>query len=102
MNTPAPREQQLATALKHSEPLQGLLQRVRASQARLSALNDSLPAGLRTEIRAGPLDDAAWVVLVSHAAAAAKLRQLLPALEATLTSRGFPPLPIRVKVLPRG
>ena len=91
----------LATALQRSEPLVGLMQRVRESQARFVAITTLLPAGLKGEIRAGPLDDACWMLLVSHAAAAAKLRQLLPALQAALLEKGWAGPAIKIKVLPR-
>ena len=101
MNSPAPPAQAVARALDNSEPLVGLLQRVRQSQARLAAVTPLLPAGLRGEVRAGPLDDAAWVLLVSNAAAAAKLRQLLPAVTSALEQQGFAGPPVKIKVLSR-
>jgi hypothetical protein len=101
MSTPAPPPQTLATALGRSEPLTSLMQRLRESQARFDAIATLLPVGLKGEVRAGPLDDAAWVLLVSHAAAAAKIRQLLPTLEATLKQHGWPGPAIKIKVLPR-
>jgi hypothetical protein len=91
----------LATALDRSEPLAGLLQRVRESKARLEALDRLLPPALRAGIRSGPLDDEAWQLLVDNAAVAAKLRQMLPALETELRARGWNKPPIRIKVLPR-
>ncbi len=91
----------IATALDRSEPLTGLLQRVEASKARLSAITGLLPLALRGEIRAGPLDEARWVLLVPNAAAAAKLRQLLPTVDATLLQAGFNGPPTRIKVLPK-
>lgn len=101
MSTPGLKDQTLAVALGRSEPLSSLLQRVRESKARLDAVAPLLPPGLADGIRAGPLDDSAWVLLVSHAAAAAKLRQMLPALETALRERGWPGPPIKIKVLPR-
>jgi hypothetical protein len=91
----------LATALDHSEPLVGLLQRVRDSRSRLDALGPVLPPALRAGIRSGPLDDEAWVLLVDNAAVAAKLRQLLPALDDELRAHGWSKPPIKIKVLPR-
>ncbi len=91
----------LAAALDRSEPLVGLLQRVRESQARLEALSRLMPPALRAGIRSGPLDEEAWQLLVDNAAVAAKLRQLLPALEAELRANGWTKPPIRIKVLPR-
>ena len=101
MSTPNTPGLTLAIALQRSEPLTGLLQRVRESQARFNAITALLPPGLAGDIRAGPLDDASWVLLVSHAAAAAKVRQLLPALEAALRERGWAGPAIKIKVLPR-
>lgn len=101
MSSPAPPALALARALDNSEPLTGLLQRVRLSQARLAAVAPLLPAGLRGEVRAGPLDDAAWVLLVSNAAAAAKLRQLLPAVTSALEQQGYRGPEVKIKVLPR-
>ncbi len=93
---------QLAAALDRSEPLVGLMQRVRESQARLAALSGLLPPALRAGIRPGPLDEEAWQLLVDNAAVAAKLRQLLPALEGELRAQGWNKPPIKIKVLPRG
>ena len=101
MSSPTPPALALARALDNSEPLVGLLQRVRLSQARLAAVAPLLPAGLRGEVRAGPLDDAAWVLLVSNAAAAAKLRQLLPAVTTALEKLGYVGPAVKIKVLPR-
>jgi hypothetical protein len=91
----------LATALDRSEPLAGLLQRVRDSKARLQALSGLLQPALLAGIRPGPLDDEAWQLLVDNAAVAAKLRQLLPALEAELRANGWSKPPIKIKVMPR-
>jgi hypothetical protein len=101
MTSPAPPAQALARALEHHQPLVGLLQRVQQSRERLAAVNALLPAGLQGEVRAGPLDDAAWVLLVSNAAAAAKLRQLLPAVTSALQQAGWAAVEVKVKVLPR-
>ena len=101
MPLPAIHDQQLATALNRSESLSSLLQKVRESQARLQALSGLLPPALRASIRAGPLDDTAWVLLVDHNAAAAKLRQMLPMLSEGLNAAGWAARTIRVKVLPR-
>lgn len=102
MSSPAPPAHSLASALDRSEALVGLLQRVRQSQARLVAVTALLPEGLRGEVRAGPLDDAAWVLLVSNAAVAAKLRQLLPAVTTALQKQGFTGPAVKIRVLPRG
>lgn len=92
----------MAAALNDSEALTGLLARVRESQARLAVVAELLPVGLRGDVRAGPLDDTAWVLLVGHAAGAAKLRQLLPNLLLALQQSGREGPPIKIRVLPRG
>ena len=97
----SPLGETLSSALGRSESLTGLLQRMRDSQARLAAIADLLPEGLQGTVRAGPLDDAQWVLLVGHAAAAAKLRQLLPALEARLVAAGWVGPALKIKVLPK-
>jgi hypothetical protein len=91
----------LATALDRSEPLNSLMQRLRDSRARFDAIAALLPAGLQHDVRPGPLDDTSWVLLVGHAAAAAKVRQLLPSLEDRLRSLGWHGPAIKIKVLPR-
>ncbi len=102
MATPAPPPGlTLATALDRSEPLTGLMRRQRASQARLEAIGHLLPPPLRDGVRPGPLDDAAWVLLVANAASAAKVRQMLPALQQALAAAGWQGPPIKIKVRPR-
>jgi hypothetical protein len=74
------------------------MERVQQSRQRLAAVLDLLPATLRGSVRAGPLDDTAWVLLVDNAAAAAKLRQLLPALVGRLQEAGWTGPEPKVKV----
>ena len=89
-------------ALAGSEPLALLTRRMQASQARLAAVLPLLPPAMRAAVRAGPIDEAGWSLLVSSNAVAAKLRQMVPALEAGLHTRGFERLPVRVKLLAAG
>lgn len=91
----------LKAALAGSESLTTLMQRLRQSQAMLEALNPQLPEGLRASVKPGPLDDNGWSLLVAHAAAAAKLRQMLPELRATLAAQGFAITEIRLRVQAR-
>jgi hypothetical protein len=97
-----PKTVPLAAALDRSESLTGLLRRLHDSRARLATVADLLPESLRPAVRPGPLDDAGWVLLVADSSAAAKLRQLMPVLEAALLAAGWPAVPVRIKVLPRG
>jgi Dna[CI] antecedent, DciA len=70
----------------------------RDGQKRLQAISSLLPASLRTMVESGGIEGDAWCLLVPHSAAAAKLRQLLPALSAHLRTRGWNVQSIRVKV----
>jgi hypothetical protein len=88
----------LGAALDQSQPLARLLQRLHESRARFAAVRELLPDTLRDQVRAGPLDEISWSLLVSNGAAASKLRQLVPALEAMLISQGWQPTSIRIKV----
>jgi len=102
MPTPDSKSLPLSTALGRSEALSSLLRRLHDSRARLDTVASLLPEPLRPAVRPGPLDDTGWVLLVADSSAAAKLRQLMPALEAALLTAGWPMVPVRIKVLPRG
>ena len=103
MPAPSPdtRNLALARALDHSEPLAGLLRRVRESRERFDAIRGLLPPALLASVRPGPLDESAWSVLVDHAAAAAKLRQMLPDLQSALADRGWPQPAVKIRIQPR-
>ena len=88
----------LSTALGRSEPLAALLKRLRESQARFAAVQPLLPETLRAAVSPGPLDDSAWVLLAANASAAAKLRQMVPELQAELLAAGWAGPDIKVKV----
>jgi hypothetical protein len=90
----------LGAALDRSEPLARLLERARESRARFAVVAALLPDGLRDAVRAGPLDEDGWSLLAAHGAAAAKLRQWLPKLEAALAEQGWPQRPIKVRIQP--
>jgi Dna[CI] antecedent, DciA len=88
----------MADALAQSAPLAQLLQRVRDSQARWGVVQADLPPALAGQVRPGPLDETGWTLLAHSGAAASKLRQSLPRLQARLAAAGWAELPIRVKV----
>jgi hypothetical protein len=71
------------------------------SQARHAIVALRLPEALAREVRPGPIDDEGWSLLVSNAAAAAKLRHLLPHLREELLAHGWRDLPIRLRVRAR-
>ena len=91
--------QAIGQALAQSEPLVALTQRLRASQDRLDAVLPLLPPAMRPHVKAGPIDETGWTLLATNNAVSAKLRQMLPALEAHLRSRGLAGPPVRVKML---
>ena len=90
------------TAIEQSVSLAGLLQLHKQSAHYLSCIQSVLPPGLATQIKAGPIDQDGWCLLVQHNAAGAKLRQLLPAISAHLRAQGHPVHQIRVKVMSPG
>jgi hypothetical protein len=97
---PAPPTMPLGAALSRSEPLGRLMQRLQESNDCLDAVRALLPAGLADEVRAGPLDEKGWTLLVSGSAAAAKLRQMMPLIEAQLLAHRNKALVVRVKIAP--
>ncbi len=95
------RRAQSLTILQASEAsptLARLAELARDSTARLKAIESLIPATLRPAINAGPIDATQWCLLLDNNAAAAKLRQLLPALEAHLRVKGWDTRSIRLKV----
>ena len=86
-------------AIEQSVSLASMLQVHRQSVKYLQEVRGLLPPGMRDHVKAGPVDETGWCLLVQHNAAAAKLRQLLPALSAHLRAKGHPVNAIRVKVL---
>lgn len=90
--------------LDRCAPLQHLQQQLALAKACMDAVKPHLPPALRAQVRAGQLDtgDNAWTLLAPNAAVAAKLRQLLPRLEAALAASGVTraaePTAIRVRV----
>jgi hypothetical protein len=85
-------------AAEGSPTLARLAELARDSTERLKAVELLIPAALRPAIKAGPVDGPAWCLLVDSSAAAAKLRQVLPALQNRLRDRGWEVTSIRIKV----
>ena len=88
----------LAQAADGSPKLARLADLARDSSARLKAVDSLLPDGLRSVVKAGPVEGSTWCLLVNSPAAAAKLRQVLPLLQDGLRARGWVVDSIRVKV----
>ena len=91
----------LQQAADDSPTLARLAELARESAERLRAVESLIPATLRPQVKAGPIDGSAWCLLVDGSAAAAKLRQVLPALQAHLCGRGWQVTAIRIKVQAR-
>lgn len=88
----------LQQATQDSPALARLAELAQESAARLKAIEPLIPDSLRRSIQAGPVDDTHWCLLISSNAAAAKIRQVIPALEAQLRNRGWQVTSIRLKV----
>ncbi len=88
----------VADALRAHDGLNQLSARLEASRRRLRVIAPALPGLLLASIQPGPLDEDGWSLLVANAAVAAKLRHLLPRLEALLAQAGLPGR-IRVKLV---
>lgn len=103
---PAPRQRPapstgsvaLDRALANAPVLRELGARLGQSSACLELVRPLLPAGLRSLVRAGPIGDGEWCLLVPGPAAAAKIRQMLPTLVDHLTAAGQPVRSIRLSV----
>jgi hypothetical protein len=85
-------------AADESPTLARLAQLARESGERLKAIELLIPAALRSAVRPGPIDGPSWCLLVDSNAAAAKLRQVIPALLNRLRDQGWQVTSIRLKV----
>ncbi|MOA24020.1 hypothetical protein D3C78_1446800 [compost metagenome] len=85
-------------AAQSSPTLAKLVAMSQDSSARLQAIQPLMPITLRKAVLAGPIDGSTWCLLVKSNAAAAKLRQLLPAFAAHLRVKGWDVTEIRLKV----
>jgi hypothetical protein len=88
----------IGEAMEQSAALVLLTRRLQESNARYAAVQECLPAPLRTHVTPGPIDDEGWSLLAANAAVAAKLRHLLPRLDDALRAKGWQPTAIRVRI----
>lgn len=86
------------SALAGSPTLARLTELTRDSSKRLATVQPLIPPMLRASIQAGPIEGDTWCLLVKNNAAAAKVRQLLPAMAAHLRTKGWSVTNIRLKV----
>jgi Dna[CI] antecedent, DciA len=102
MTTPAaqrrPHPVTLMQAAEDSPTLARLAQLARESGEQLKAVESLIPPSLRSAVKPGPIDGRSWCLLVDNNAAAAKLRQVIPALLNRLGDRGSQITSIRLKV----
>nr|WP_315465359.1 hypothetical protein [uncultured Rhodoferax sp.] len=68
------------------------------SAARLKSIQSLIPKSLQSSIKAGPIDGPVWCLILENNAVSAKLRQLMPAIQAHLRSKGWEVTSIRLKV----
>ena len=88
----------LLQASQDSPTLARLTELTRDSVARLKAIESLIPVALRQTVKAGPIEGPVWCLILNNNAAAAKIRQILPALESHLRARGWEVNSIRIKV----
>lgn len=88
----------LQQAADESPTLAKLAALAQESGERLKAVEALVPPLLRASLQPGPIDGDTWCLMVKSNAAAAKLRQLLPALQAHLRSKGWEVNAIRLKI----
>ena len=102
MSTPSsprrPHPVTLQQAAEESPTLARLAQLARESGDQLKAVESLIPLSLRPVVKPGPIDGESWCLVVDGNAAAAKLRQLLPALLNRLRDGGWQITSIRLKV----
>lgn len=88
----------LLQASQDSPTLARLAELTRDSGARLKAIELLIPAALRPAVKAGPIEGPVWCLILDNNAAAAKIRQILPALASHLRVKGWDVNSIRLKV----
>lgn len=88
----------LQQAVEQAPTLAELSRQASQASQRLRIIRPLLPPSLRPLVQSGAPQADGWGLLVPHNAAAAKLRQLTPALMAALASAGLPVAAIRIKV----
>jgi hypothetical protein len=88
----------LQQAAADAPTLARLAQLARQSGDQLKAVESLIPRSLRPAVSAGPVDGPSWCLLVNGSSAAAKLRQLVPALLVRLREAGWEVSSIRIKV----
>ena len=89
----------LEQAAQSSTALSQLVSQAREANARMKAIEPLLPPSLRAHVQPGQIEGDHWNLILKNAAAATKVRHLLPSLEAHLRSKGWNVARIQLKVL---
>lgn len=89
----------LHQAVENSPTLGRLAELIGESSARLKSIESLIPETLRPLVAAGPINGESWCLLVASNAAAAKMRQLIPLIQSSLTGKGYKITSIRLKIL---
>ena len=89
----------VSEAAQENESLAKLWQLARESGERLTAIKPLIPTNLHPYVKGGAIRGDTWRLLVQGNAAAAKLRQLLPSLQAHLRHCGYHVEAIEIKVM---
>lgn len=88
----------LEQAVSSAPSLAALQERIRESQRCLEQVKLLIPHTLRQHVKAGPIENTEWCLLVTSAAASTKLRQLLPTMLQVLKQKDLQVSAIRIKV----
>ena len=88
----------LLQASQNSPTLARLAELTLDSKNRLKSVEFLIPPGLRDFITSGPIEGPTWCLILGSSSAAAKLRQLLPAMAAHLRVKGWDVNVIRLKI----
>jgi hypothetical protein len=88
----------LLQATQESPTLARLAELAMDSTARLKSIQSLIPMSLRSTVQAGPIEGAQWCLILDNNSVAAKIRQLLPSMQAHLRSNGWEVNSIRLKV----
>lgn len=94
-----PPAQSLNQAIGNAPALARLASLAEQSLAMQRCVQSLIPPALRPHIKPGPVQEQDWCLMVSHGAAAAKLRQLLPLLRTRLQQDGWDIQTVRVKIM---
>ena len=94
-----PKSKSLMQATMETPQIARISELIAASNALRASIDLLLPAAIRPHVKAGPWDNETWCIFADNNAVAAKLRQLLPALEAHLRAKGWDIKSTRIKVV---